>query len=85
VGAFFVLLFLPADNDNLGLDLPVGVGRCSAVTSPATDLDVFVKLELWLGHLISSLAPNTGFCEALRRRNLFAENLCSAYTLFFFH
>ncbi len=30
--------------DNVGLDLPVGVDRCSAVTPLATDLDVLVKL-----------------------------------------
>ena len=64
VGAFFVLLFLPDDNDNLGLELPVGVDRCSAVTPPAADVDVFVKLELWVGHLISSLLPNTGFLRS---------------------
>jgi hypothetical protein len=55
IGAFFVLLIPSADQDNVGLDLPVGVDRCSAVTPLAADLDVLVKLELWLGHLISSL------------------------------
>jgi hypothetical protein len=49
VRAFFVFLFLSADDDNVGLDLPVGVDRCSAVTPLAADLDVLVKLELWLG------------------------------------
>jgi hypothetical protein len=58
--ALFVLLFLSADNDNVGLNLPGGVDRCSAVTPLAVDFDVLVKLELWLGHLISSLLPNTG-------------------------
>jgi hypothetical protein len=55
VGALFVLLFLSADHYNVGLYLPVGVDRCSAVPPLAANLDVFVKLELWLGHLISSL------------------------------
>jgi hypothetical protein len=64
VRAFFVLLFLSADNDNVGLNLSVGVDRCSAVTPLAVDLDVLVKLELWLGHLISSLLPNTGFLRS---------------------
>ena len=31
VRAFFVLLFLSADHDNVGLDLPVGVDRCSCL------------------------------------------------------
>jgi hypothetical protein len=64
VRALFVLLFLSADNDNVGLDLPVGVDRCSAVTPLAADLDVLVKLKLWVGHLISSLLPNTGFLRS---------------------
>ena len=55
VGALFVLLFLSADHDSVGLDLPIGIDCCSAVTPFAADLDVLVKLELWLGHLISSL------------------------------
>ena len=60
-----MLLFLSAaDDDNVGLDLPVGVDRCSAVTPLAADLDVLVKLELWVGHLISSLLPNTGFLRS---------------------
>ena len=50
--------------NNVGLDLPVGVDRCSAVTPLAADLDVLVKLELWVGHLISSLLPNTGFLRS---------------------
>jgi hypothetical protein len=49
VVAFFVLLFLTADHNNVGLNLPVGVDRCSPVTPPAADLDVLVKLELWDG------------------------------------
>jgi hypothetical protein len=64
VGAFFVLLFLSADHNNVRLDLPVGVDDCSAVTPLAADLDVLVKLELWVGHLISSLLPNTGFLRS---------------------
>jgi hypothetical protein len=64
VAAFFVLLFLSADNDHVGLDLPVGKDSCSAVTPLAGDLDVLVKLEFWLGHLISSLLPNTGFLRS---------------------
>jgi hypothetical protein len=59
-----VLLFLSADHNNVGLNLPVGVDRCSAVTPLAADLDVLVKLELWVGHLISSLLPNTGFLRS---------------------
>jgi len=50
-----MLLFVSTDHDNVGLDLPVRTDRCSAVTPFAADLDVLVKLELWLGHLISSL------------------------------
>jgi hypothetical protein len=54
-GALFVLFFLSVDKDNMGPDLPVGIDCSSAVTPLAADLDVLVKLELWLGHLISSL------------------------------
>jgi hypothetical protein len=64
VGALFVLLFLSADNDNVGLNLPVGVDRCSAVTPLAAHFDVLIKLELQVGHLISSLWPNTGFLRS---------------------
>jgi hypothetical protein len=64
VGTFFVLLFLSADHNNVGLNLPVGVDRCSAVTPLAADLDVLVKLEFWLAHLISSLLPNTGYLRS---------------------
>jgi hypothetical protein len=32
VRAFFMVLFLFADHNNVRLDLPVGVDRCSAVT-----------------------------------------------------
>ena len=53
VGALFVLLFLSLDKDNTGPDLPVGIDYSSAVTPFAADLDVLVKLELWLGHLTS--------------------------------
>ena len=66
VGAFFVLFFLSADHDNVGLDLPVGVVRCARVTPLAADFDVLIKLKLWLGHLISSLLPNTGFLRGPR-------------------
>jgi hypothetical protein len=44
--ALFVLLSLSADDDNVGLNLPVGVDRCSAVTPLAADFDVLVKLKL---------------------------------------
>ena len=64
VGAFLMLLFLCPDHHNVGLDLPVGVDRCSAVTPLAVDFDVLVKLELWVGHLNSSLLPNTGFLRS---------------------
>jgi hypothetical protein len=40
----------------------------AAVTPLAADFDVLVKLELWVGRLISSLLPNTAFCEVLRFR-----------------
>ena len=53
-----MLLFLSADDDDVGLDLPVGVDRYPAVTPFAADLNVFVKLELWVGNLISSLFPS---------------------------
>ncbi len=59
-----MLLFLCPDHHNVGLDLPVGVARCSAVTPLAADLDVLVKLVLWVGHLISSFWPNTGFLRS---------------------
>jgi hypothetical protein len=55
VGALVVLLFLSVDKDNMGPDLPVAIDCSSAVTLFAADLAVLVKLELWLGHLISSL------------------------------
>jgi len=60
-----VLLFLSANHNNVELNLPVGVDRCTAVTPLAADFDVLVKLELWLGHVISSLLA---FCEVLRLR-----------------
>jgi hypothetical protein len=66
-----VLLFLSADHNNVGLNLPVGVDRCSAVTPLAADLDVLVKLEFWLAHLISSLLPNTGYLRSPRFRRKF--------------
>jgi hypothetical protein len=49
VRAFFVLLFLSANHNNVELDLPVGVDRYPVVTPRAADLDVLVKLELWMG------------------------------------
>jgi hypothetical protein len=64
VGAFFVLVFLYAHHNNVGLDLPVGVDRRSAVTPIAVDFDVLVKLKLWMRHLISSLWSNTGFLRS---------------------
>jgi hypothetical protein len=64
VRAFFVLFFLSADHHNVRLDLAVRVYGCSAVTPLAADLDVLVKLEFWVGHLISSLLPNTGFLRS---------------------
>jgi hypothetical protein len=59
-----VLLFLSADHNNVGADLSVGVNRCSTITPLAADLEVLVKLDLWMGHLISSLLPNTGFLRS---------------------
>lgn len=59
-----MLLFLSSDHNNVRLDLPVGVDRCTAVTPLTVDFDVLVKLKLWLGHLISSLLPNTGFLRS---------------------
>ena len=59
-----MLLFLFADHNNERLDPPVGVDRCSTVTPLAADLDVLVKLKFWLGHLISSFLPNTGFLRS---------------------
>jgi hypothetical protein len=59
-GAFFVLLFLSADHNSVGLNFPVGVGRCSAVTPLAADLDVLVTLELGWGFDFFALL-NTGF------------------------
>ena len=35
------------------------------------DLDVLVKLEFWLAHLISSLLPNTGYLRSPRFRRKF--------------
>ena len=61
VGAFFVLLFSSADNDHMGLDLVVAEDGSPAVTPLSVDFAMFIELELWLGHLISSLFPNTGF------------------------
>lgn len=55
-----MLLFLSSDNDNVGLNVPVGVAHCPAVTPLAVDFDGLIKLELWVGHLISSLLTNTG-------------------------
>jgi hypothetical protein len=59
-GAFFVLLFLSADHNSVGLNFPVGVGRCSAVTPLAADADVLVTLELGWGFDFLALL-NTGF------------------------
>ena len=59
-----MLLFLSANHNNVELNLPVGVDRCTAVTPLTADFDVLVELKLWLGHLISSLLPNTGFLRS---------------------
>ena len=58
--------------------LPVGVDRSSAVTPLAADLDVLVKLEPWLGHLISSLLPNTGF---FAKSSDSVENFCRRFSI----
>ena len=68
VRAFFMFLFLCADHNNVGFDLPVGVDRCSAVTPLTADLDVLVKLKLWTGHLIPRFGLILAFCEVLRLR-----------------
>lgn len=72
-----MLLFLSSDNDNVGLNVPVGVAHCPAVTPLAVDFDGLIKLELWVGHLISSLLTNTGLLrspqtqKSFRRKFLF--------------
>jgi hypothetical protein len=55
VGAFFVLLFSSADSDHMGLDLVVAEDSSPAVTPLSVDFAMLIELELWLGHLISSL------------------------------
>ena len=42
-----MILLMGANHNNVGLDLPVGLDRCSAVTPLAADFVVLVKLELW--------------------------------------
>ena len=72
-----MLLFLSAEHNNVGLNFPVGVGRCSAVTPLAADLVELVKLELWVGRLISSLCLILAFEKSPDR----VENFCRKSSL----
>ncbi len=78
VEAFFVLLFSSADYDHMGLDFVVAAGGSTAVAPLSVDFAMLIEMELWLGHLISSLFPNSRF---LAKSSDSVENFCRKFSV----
>jgi hypothetical protein len=76
VGTAFVLLLPSSHNDYKWLDFIVAENSGTAVAPFTVDSAMLTKLKLGLGHLISSLFPNTGF---LAKSSDSVENFCRKF------
>jgi hypothetical protein len=71
------------DHNNVGLDLPVEVDRCSTITPFAADFNVLVKLELWMGASDFLACLILGFLRSRSDAGIFPQKI-SVWCITFF-